>query len=137
MSNLYVFNICGSFKIYKINNIKKLINYLKNNLDDLRPLFQSLELSNSSFLKDLPEIYEKIDDHDDDSDDENDCEYDSKLNLLEDNNWKKCKKIIKKNIFKKYNAKEIFNKLECKCVDGNVNPCLHVEKMTTDNIIDI
>ncbi|AEX61098.1 hypothetical protein c7_L32 [Megavirus courdo7] len=137
MSNLYVFNICGSFKIYKADSIKELINYLKNNLDDLRPLFQSLELSDSSFLKDLPEIYEKIDDNDDDSDDENDCEYDSKLNLLEDNNWKKCKKIIKKNIFEKYSAKVIFNKLECKCVDGNVNPCLDIEKMTTDDIIDI
>nr|WBF71222.1 hypothetical protein [Megavirus caiporensis] len=137
MSNLYVFNICGKFKIYKVDSIKDLINYLKNNLDDLRPLFESLELSDSSFLKDLPEIYEKNNDDDDDDDDDSDCEYDSKLNLYEDNNWKKCKKIIKKNIFKKYSAKEIFNKLECKCIDDNVNPCLHVEKMTTNDIINI
>ncbi|AKI78790.1 hypothetical protein [Acanthamoeba polyphaga mimivirus] len=150
--------------------------YLKNNLDDLRPLFQCLVLSDSEFVKDLPEMYKKIDDSDDDTDDSDDdtddsdddtddsdddtddsdddtddsdddtddsdkdsvnCVYIEKINLYKDDNWKKCKKMIKKNIFQKYSANEIFKKLECRCIDGNDEPCLHIQKMTTDDIINI
>ncbi len=135
------FNICGNFKIYKVDNVKSLMCYLKNNLDDLRPLFQCLVLSDSEFVKDLPEMYKKIDDTDDDTDDSDkdyvNCVYIEKINLYKDDNWKKCKKIIKKNIFGKYSANEIFKKLECRCIDGNDEPCLHIQKMTTDDIINI
>ncbi|AKI80686.1 hypothetical protein [Acanthamoeba castellanii mimivirus] len=72
-------------------------------------------LSVSEFLKDFPELYEKIDDSDKDSDD---CGYIVRLNLYNDDNWKKCKKIIEKNIFEKYFTNEIFEKLECRFTDG-------------------
>ncbi|AKI79762.1 hypothetical protein QJ850_gp033 [Acanthamoeba polyphaga mimivirus] len=119
MSNLYIFDVCENITIYKADSIEELMDYLRNNLDDLRSVFESISLTDCSLVEYLPEIYE------------------TNLNLYKDRDWKKAKKIIEKKIFRKYSAEEIFSEFHCNCNDGNIEPFVHVSVVKKDDIINV
>ena len=131
---LYVFDISGTVTIYKAANKKKLIDYIRDHLDNFQYMFREISLTDSHFKRDLKEIYDQP----------YEIFYDDKhkwkkyrLDIHNDKDWPRCKKLITKRIFNAYSPSAIYDSLSCDCNDHNTSPYVHVQKINESEIVDL
>lgn len=121
-----------------------MVRYILKNLDDFRDdLFISMNLTESRLRDLLPQLYSSEPPKESDSSDSDTTDSDSdeekkvtrKLDLYNDSDWPKCKKIIKK-VLRKEDPKKIIDYLDGQSDDCAHTPYIVIGRIKPHTIID-